>query len=86
MPKKIHVIMDGGTIQDILNVPLGVEVIVRDFDVDGVDFNPNTCGKVNDSLCTEVYWDSTCHPDPRAVSELPVDEFIPILTQEEWDR
>ena len=34
-PHKIIVVMDGGLIQDVQNVPSGVEVEVRDFDIEG---------------------------------------------------
>lgn len=30
---QIHIVMEGGIIQDIENIPRDVEVIVRDYDV-----------------------------------------------------
>ena len=34
-PQKIIVVMDGGLVQGIHGVPTGVEVEVRDFDIEG---------------------------------------------------
>jgi hypothetical protein len=33
---KILVVVDGGVIQDILGIPKGFEVVVRDFDIEGL--------------------------------------------------
>jgi uncharacterized lipoprotein YddW (UPF0748 family) len=74
--KTIHVIMDGGIVQNILNIPDDVEVVVRDYDVDGVEWNDH-CGLVHGSRCTEVHWND--HDQEK------VQEFMP-LTEKEWLR
>jgi hypothetical protein len=38
MAKRITIIMDGGVIQDILDIPADCEIEVRDFDVEGCEF------------------------------------------------
>lgn len=37
--KPLYIIMDGGIIQEVLNVPDGVDLQVIDYDVDGVDLD-----------------------------------------------
>jgi len=57
--KKIIVVMEGGCVQTIIGIPEGVEVAVRDYDVEGIDLDrylrTNTLFKdVDGQLCTEV--------------------------------
>ena len=33
--ERIVIVMEGGVIQDIVNIPPGVEIEVRDFDIEG---------------------------------------------------
>jgi hypothetical protein len=38
-PKTILIVVEGGVIQDIEGIPPGVQVVVRDYDVDGSEEN-----------------------------------------------
>jgi hypothetical protein len=73
--QTIHIIMEGGIIQGILNIPEGVEIVVRDYDVDGVEYS-ETCGNVDGDRCTENHWD-----DHEASEVAPFVE----MTNEQWE-
>lgn len=59
--KTILVVMEGGVIQDIMGIPKDCEVVVRDFDVEGIDLGDYLeRGQLFTSpageMCTEVTW------------------------------
>ena len=58
---KIYVIVEGGVVQEVLGIPPGVEVVVRDFDIDGPDADAFEAGVLrvcaDDRYCTEGVWE-----------------------------
>lgn len=71
---KIYIIMDGGIIQDVVGIPPGYEVVVRDFDMDFHDaeafrdyVDSGQLRKVESELCTEIVWEH--EPDNQHVKE-----------------
>lgn len=53
---NIVITVEGGVIQSIENIPPGVRVVVRDYDVDGAE----RAGLVEDEngvSCVEVIWE-----------------------------
>jgi hypothetical protein len=62
--KPILVVMEGGVIQDVVGVPEGYELVVRDYDVEGCDLeaylaNGELYVGPSGALCTQVVWGST---------------------------
>jgi len=78
-PKTILVVMEGGVIQDIVGVPRGMRVVVRDYDVEGVDpDDADLYMNSEGSLCTQVVWGPTdpCFDDNcRRLSKTMVGQF-----------
>lgn len=61
--KQIHIIMDGGIIQDIVGIPKDTEIIIRDYDMDFFDEDTlrdyqenDQLKRVEGKLCTEIVW------------------------------
>ena len=76
-PKTILVVMEGGVIQDVVGVPRGMRVGVRDYDVEGVDLdNEDLYVNQEGSRCTQVVWgptapcwDDKCRPYQEALTK-----------------
>jgi len=59
--KQILVVMEGGVIQDVVGVPEGYELVVRDYDVEGCDNEDYLNDGVlfvhpESGLCTQFGW------------------------------
>ena len=62
--EQIQVTVEGGVIQHIGNIPEGIEVLVRDFDVDGTEDNLTL---VEEEQCLESVWRK--HPIDNSTME-----------------
>jgi hypothetical protein len=56
--KQILITMDGGVIQDINDIPPGVQVVVRDYDIEDVDSAELTADENGDEYIESVYNES----------------------------
>ena len=61
-PHRIIVVVEGGLIQDIVGIPSGVKIEVRDFDVEGTDPEYH---ELKTTLDGEEYVSSVWEPIPE---------------------
>lgn len=54
-PHDIIVVLDGGLVDDVHNLPTGVRVLVRDYDVEGADDERIQTGANGERYCQFVY-------------------------------
>ncbi len=59
--KSIVITMDGGLIQEIEGIPQDVVIVVRDYDVEGVDEDDLTKDE-NGNECFESIWEKEDRP------------------------
>lgn len=81
MPKQIIVTMEGGIIQDIEGIPHDVQVVVKDFDVEGLAEGEQPGGnwvKATESgeLYFESVWKGKLTPEPPAGTERYFEFYI----------
>jgi len=49
--KTIYVTMDGGLVQNVTNIPAGIEVVVIDYDVEGEEADRLDVSPLDGELC-----------------------------------
>jgi len=54
--RVITVVVEGGVIQNICDIPEDIQIVVRDFDVDGSEDNLT---EYEGDECVESTWEST---------------------------
>ena len=65
--KQILVVMEGGVVQDIVGIPKGWEVVVWDYDVEGLDLKDyldrgELYVQEKSGLCTQTVWTDANSP------------------------
>ena len=55
-PLEIFVIMDGGLVHEIVNLPANIIVTVLDYDIEGVEKERLEISPVDGELCTINKW------------------------------
>jgi len=76
--KTILIVVEGGIIQDVLGIPEGVQVVVCDYDVEGVDIEGyienGRLFRVNGKLCTQIAYEA----NEDTTGEMDTDDAIPV--------
>ena len=56
MNEEINIIVEGGLIQQIYNIPKGIKIIVHDYDTDGIETD-DTSKDQNGDVYVESTWE-----------------------------
>ncbi len=71
MAKRIRVIVVGGVVQDVENIPPGIEVVVADYDTDGIDLNLRA--DENGDRFVEAIYESEA--SPRKLTQIDISKL-----------
>ena len=63
--KTIYITVEGGVVREVNPIPPGVQIIVLDLDVEGVDENRLTVSPLDGQLCTLTEYHERSH-EPAA--------------------